>query len=361
MTVWSAAALVLAFPASSAAGLPAGFDLDVKTFLTREPAAVIAAAPVPAQNPWLAKARTLYQGLKAAGHVHAVVDFKLVDGPDYDRSPGYADYDYARNRCAMLLNERLLAESQFKDEFLYTFMVYHEVAHCDLFADPREIKPFPSLSPRAGRMLSDLLHLEFLQAGADEAMRPNGYGTYQETYADIKAMALLLAEGRPKEQVSAILRFRESSPFPFMDTHDTAGALGKVLRHPWRAMAARAIEAEARAMADEYIAGHFLAKAVPSDEYSARASEVLASKIRTPLVNYRFPYTSDEDRKLLERQFRQAAHSPYPGWLEFARLVRDNVADDDAAESFFKARYGAGPAQLKAEDEEIRRALGSLP
>ena len=349
------AVFVLAVSAR-AAGF-ADLSTDTKPFLVRT--AVSAPAPgAPVESPWLKKARDYYRHLSESGMIAADVETVGVDRPD-DRSPGYAQMHFERGVCTMMINERLTLGSDFKEEFWFKFMIYHELSHCHLFANPRPIRPFPRLSSAAARMVSDLVHLDFIQNGDDEdERRPNAYGTYQETYADVHAIGMLLAEGEPASRIEQILGFRTRGMTLPGDTHMTAGAIEDAERVPWASLDAAGIDAAAREIADKYLAQVFLKHYVRPEEYVAKPSEVLASKVSAPYYELRHPEVlRPESRDGFRKQLGQAAAAPTPVWRDWSRLAQQIGDQDQFVDAFFRLRYGKGPRELSAEDAEIRDAV----
>lgn len=359
--------LLLAFAASapaSAAGLPrfdSDFDLDVSGFLAPEAVAVpeVRAAAV-ALHP-LAKGRAFAENLRRAGHLAAETAFHPVTDPEYAESPAYVVYDFPRGVCDVFIGDKAMEKAGLGEDFMLRFVMYHELAHCHLYADPRELRPFPELGDRANRMLSDFVFLEFFRSDDGDGFKSNGYGTYHETYADIKAVGLLLSEGYSREQVLEVVRMREKASFSFMDTHDNAEVFARVLDKPWASYDSARLDSEARAIADVYIRKNVFAKLYSPHTWEFTPFvEVLAGSVSQPAGNLRYSGTAPAVRSSIEKQLAQAAAAPNPVWREYAGLVRQDLGEQALLDAFFSARYGAVKSGLDAEDQAIRRTLKAV-
>ncbi|MBI4062003.1 MAG: hypothetical protein HY403_11315 [Elusimicrobia bacterium] len=354
------AALCAAAPGAAASGLPE-FDLDLERFLRRAAAGTPVGAPAGAESPsFLKRAEELYRGLRRAGHLKAEAVFLPNTDPKMPGAPAYVVYDFTKDVCSVYIGERGMRRHGFQEDFLFRFVIYHELAHCHFYANPRELRPFPTLGDRANRMVSDLVYLEFLQMSGDDA-RVNGYGTYHETYADVKAAAILAAEGWPRARLQEIARFRENAPFSFHDTHDNAGVFEKVLSVPWKSFDPERLDAEARAIADPYIVGNFLRKVYkPAVWDFLTLSQILVGSLKTPYADLRSPGIPEDVRSEALRQYTQAGASQNPVWRKYAwliRAVRARPRDERIIEAFFESRYGAGSRALGAEDQAVRRMI----
>ncbi|MBI4061433.1 MAG: hypothetical protein HY403_08395 [Elusimicrobia bacterium] len=303
-------------------------------------------------------AQAHYLELRNKGHVRAAV--RVSSGADPLRagppdSPGYAIYDFQRRVCTVFLNPAAIRAFEFDEPFAFRFMIYHELAHCDLFAFPHEINALPGAGARANRMISDLVHLEFLHN--DDSRPVNGYGTYHETYADVKAVALLLAEGHSRERVREIVRYRASNVVSFMESHDNAGVFERILRMPWSGRAPARLDSEARAVADAYIPTNFLRKVFGAGGVPFVASDIVAAALRMPLSTLRFEHSPPADRAVIEGRLADVADARQGAWREYARLARAGGTPESVIEAFFIARYGARPRDLGEDDAAVRRAL----
>ncbi len=355
-------ALALLAPApASAVGLPR-FDLDTGSFL-RGAAAVPAmpVAGVPLESRLRAKGREYAEHLRRSGHLAAATAFHPVTDPEHAESPAYVMHDFPRGVCDVFIGDAAMEKAGFAGDFMLRFVMYHELAHCHLYAAPRDIKPFPELGAKANLMLSDFVHLEFFRSNDGDGFKANGYNTYHETYADIKAVGILLSEGFSREQVLEVVRFRERGSFSHMDTHDNAEVFAQVLDKPWASYGPERLDAEARAIADAYIRKNVFAKLYgPHVWQYTPFVEVLAGSVSQPAGNLRYPGTLPDVRASVERQTAQGAAAPNPVWRLYAGLARGSLDEPGVVDAFFRARYGAPKDGLAAEDKAIREALRAV-
>ncbi|MBI3549760.1 MAG: hypothetical protein HY078_12035 [Elusimicrobia bacterium] len=348
--------LVFAAPSAWSAGLPS-LPTDVRTFLRPAVVEVPRVSGAAVEHPFLARAKAIDARLRKAGHLRADVAFHMNENPDYENASAYVLYDFAKNRCDVFIDEKGMRKNGFEDEFLFRFVMYHELAHCHLYANPKDLKPFPALSDRANRIASDLVHLEYFRTPDGDGPKVNGYSTYHETYADVKAVGILLSESGSDAGVRRIVSFREGAAWSFMDTHDNAAVFPRVLAASWPSDPDR-LDAQARAIADPYIVVNFFRKLYrPSVWDYVALSDVLASNLRTPAVELRLTYGDEEVRKSLRERFANAAASPNLTWREYARIVLSGAKEEQLVDAFFRARYGVGVKDLVAEDASLRAAL----
>jgi hypothetical protein len=296
--------------------------------------------------------------LRAKGWIRARVEIAAIDRPD-DVSPGRSRYDFERGVCELGINERLTESGEFREEFFFKFMVYHELSHCELFAHPADLR-FPGVGSTASRMISDLVQLDFLRMAGDEIRgKPNAYSLYQETYADVKAMGMLLAEGEPASSVERLLRHRRSTAVFAGDPHGTVRALADVQAVDWTRLDAEGIEREARAIADRRAAEAALAPLLCST-YAVKASEAIRSAVSAPFYAMtHLDAVGPDQRADFRLQLVAAASADNPVWSRWSELARPGGEQEAFVETFFKARYGKGSSELSSEDEEIRAALAA--
>jgi len=351
--------LLIAAGAHAASGGEA-FGPSARDFLLKSadlPVHTPATAPAADdQDALLERARLHHRALSASGAVRARATFAANKDPEKAGSPAYTTFDFARRLCTVTLNAEAAAVSGYDEALMERFMIYHELAHCDLFAAPHEIRAFPQLSPLANRMISDLVHLEFL--GWLEPGRPNGYIIYQETYADVKALALMIAEGETPERLGAIYRRRAGGIRMPADPHATEGVFEEALSTPWRTMDAGRLDDRARSLADRHIVDNFLRPVFQTDNVAFDASSILTANLRTPLSGARSEYSPPEVREFLRVRHGEVAASAQDAWRLYSGLARSGMPEQQVIDGFFRARYGAGPEGLQAEDAALRAALG---
>jgi len=91
-----------------------------------------------------------------------------------------------------------------------------------------------------------------------------------------------------------------------------------------------------------------------------KASEALRSAVSSPFYALVHLDAVDPDQRANFRlQLVAAAAADNPVWSRWSELARSGGEQEAFVEAFFRARYGKGPAELSAEDEEIRSALSA--
>lgn len=355
----SLAILAASVPAA-AVGFP-DFDLDTNGFLVPVADTVQERRAAAVESPYRARSRALAEHLRRAGHLTARTAFHPVTDPEHADSPAYVTYDFPRGICDVFIGDEALAAQGFDREFILRFVMYHELSHCQLYAAPRDLKPFPELDEKANRMLSDFVRLEFFRPDDGSGFKANGYNVYHETYADVKAVGLLLSEGYTREQVMEIVRFRERTPFSFMSSHDNAGVFAQVLDKPWASYGPARLDAEARAIAEVHLRKNIFAHLYSAFVWEHTPFvEVLANSLGHPASSLRYAGTDPKTRAGVEAQLAQGAASPDPVWRLYADLLRKGLEKDALIDAFFSARYGAVKNGLAAEDLAVRRMLRAI-
>lgn len=306
-----------------------------------------------AEAPSLARARALAAELSGPETPRVVVT--AADDPRYDHTPAYAIYGFRDSQCRLYVNDEAVRRYDFEDEFSFRFMIYHELSHCYLYANPRPIRAFPGLSERANRLVSDLVELEFLQS--DVPGRVNGYNAYQETFADVRAISLLVAEGQPLESVQRLLSYRRDAESSAVDPHNDAPAVAEALEVPWASLGAEEREARARAIADGQVKRAFLQAAFHPERVPFVASDMLAGDLRGPFSDLTFAFADPEDRAGVQRKLADAPYAPWPVWREYARLADRGLDAAAFVSAFFRARYGVDQGGLAQDDAALAAAL----
>lgn len=117
-----------------------------------------AAAHVAPERGWsedpIGAARVLAADLTRRGKLSVAVDIEPHTLPI---SAGLARYDFAARRCEVRINPALLARSAFDSFERFRFLVYHELAHCELYARPGGFFAHFGLTSAGARSLDDLV------------------------------------------------------------------------------------------------------------------------------------------------------------------------------------------------------------
>lgn len=349
---------MLLSPQVQGAGLPE-LPRDLRPFLRRTAAAPPPAGPV--RGDIIARAREIHRDLGQRGHVRTKAEFHRTPHPKDAETPAYVEYDFVRGTCQVFLGEKGMRKEGFLDEFSFRFVLYHELSHCHLFANPRQANVFARLSALANRMLSDYIQLEYLKVSDAEEMLASAYLSYQENYADAKAVALLLAEGWPRKRILEIAKLRETDIHTVTDSHHSGGMFERLLAEDWAARGARELDRKAREIADTYSADNILSKRAFTDmlDLSPFSTE-LSGLVGILISTYRYEDHAPEAQEFIDVQNKQAAASSHPVWRAFFKALRGGAETRRAVEAFFMDRYQARPEELAAADEEIKRAFAAM-
>jgi hypothetical protein len=192
-------------------------------------------------------------------HARAVVDELArrgrVDGPvqiEAGRELGStarADFDFVTGACRVRIDPESAAV-QYPDPAALRFLVYHELSHCEFYRRPGGLFRHAGLSGRDARLLDDFVLLDALDAD-DPEDRLNLFPLAHETYADLRAAALLLEEGAHREVVGRIAAMRSDASFDRY--HATGPALARLMDLPPPALAGMRLEHTVRALTGEHV------------------------------------------------------------------------------------------------------------
>ena len=174
------------------------------------------------EDQMLSRAKIIYNEAHKRGEFTALV--KIADGSALRKSPAWVSYSH--NGCEFFLAPAYA--KQFSTELSFKFLVLHELSHCEAYHTAPPAFSWPSLSKSQNRLLSDLIELEALMLIDDE--RQNGYSIFQETYADIRAWALMIRGGVKAEDLMAFYALRNDG---FDRRHDTHSVLPEMGKYPW--------------------------------------------------------------------------------------------------------------------------------
>lgn len=337
---------------------PQGYSVAATT----EPVASLAPRPMEPHTV-LSRAIALKAELVAAGLLTASVDVALNEDPDHKGSPAYALIDFKLGVCSLRMDPAALSLYGFDEPMAFRFMVHHELAHCELYMNPKTRVFNAALDDRSNMMLSDLLDMEFFLNG--NTARVNGFNAYHETYADLRAIATMLKTGATDQDVARVIAYRKRFSGHSVDPHDTSSILERLMENaskeragpqPWVSMSPLELDERVRSVADQHAPRAFFIK-VFGGAGIFQSSSLLEASLRAPLSDLRFEFTAPVDRAFAQGRLEQARHSPNPAWHAFSKAVDAGGSDRQIIDAFFKSRYGASVAELAESDPDISRAL----
>lgn len=230
-------------------------------------------------------------------------------------------------------------------------MIFHEMTHCDLYFSLTTLQAFPDLPAHANLLLSDLLEIEYLFPSGSRQM--NGYITYHELYADIKALALMLNEGAAWEDVEPIWLFRRHSLASVVGGHDSEHMLMQVPFHMEGQLLPTSLNSRVHLLIDRYLVTHFIEKVFAPMPQHFSATRQLEGSLRTICSSLRSPWSSPREIAFLQRRLGEGANSPKSLWQDVAALMRDRSECNEFIKRFFQQRYGKPVHQLGEHDAVI--------
>lgn len=226
-------------------------------------------------------------------------------------SPGYAVFDFQKNVCQFKLNENALKESIFKEKLL-KFFIYHELSHCDFFAHPFVTFNFKELTTAQNKILNDFVFLDIL---LQTEKRLNAYNVYHEAYADVRAMALLLAEGYTPDDFKQLMALRLDDSLD--GHHSTASGFGEVFQQNWKAMSPKEVQDKVVLISGKITLNNFFADFYSKYEGTTDAFfNIYTSNVASMVTTYFYNFESDkefhEERFLLIKD--NVIINKYPLW-----------------------------------------------
>lgn len=118
---------------------------------------------------------------------------------------------------------------RYPDAVSLRFFVYRELSHCQLYRNPQGLFRHAELSDAQSRLLDDFLLLDALDAGHPEE-RINLFALAHETYADLRASALLLEEGSDRQVLRRFVAMHRDESFD--RNHAIDEALSQLIEMP---------------------------------------------------------------------------------------------------------------------------------
>lgn len=316
-------------------------------------------SPAHANEPLLQKATAQYRQAYQNGYITSVIRFKHDTELRYMDTPARAVPDFAEGTCTVFLSPKSAAKLGFDRGSRFHFMVFHEMAHCDLYFSLSTIEQFPELSKQANLLLSDLVEIEYLFPHG--ARQINGYINYHEQYADIKALALMLNEGAAWDDIEPIWLFRRASLASIIGGHDSEHILMQLPFHDWGRLPPRNVEDRVRMLTDRYVVTSFIEKAFAPLPLHFTASRQLEGSLRTICSSARSPWSSPREIAFLKRRLGEGANSPKSLWQDVALVMNESTGCSDFTERFFQRRYGKQVEHLEDQDLAIAYWLDNKP
>lgn len=313
--------------------------------------------PTQAADSLLQKATAQYRQAYQNGYITSVIRFELNTELRYTDTPARAVPDFLEQSCTVFLSPESAAKLGFDHGSRFRFMVFHEMAHCDLYFSLSTIEQFPELSQQANLLLSDLVEIEYLFPHG--ARQINGYITYHELYADIKALALMLNEGAVWDEIEPIWLFRRASLASIVGGHDSENILMQIPLHDWGHLLPMYVEGRVRMLTDRYTVTSFIEKAFAPLPLHFAASSQLEGSLRTICSSLMSPWSSPREIAFLKRRLWEGANSPKSLWQDVAAVMNESRGCGDFIERFFQRRYGKLAQHLQDQDVAIATWLGT--
>lgn len=315
--------------------------------------------PVRAEDSLLRSAAAQYRQAYQNGYITSVIRFEHNTELRYMDTPARAVPDFAEGTCTVFLSQEPAAKLGFDRGSRLRFMVFHEMAHCDLYFSLSTVGEFPELPAQANLLLSDLLELEYLFPHGSRHI--NGYITYHELYADIKALALMLNEGAGWEEIEPIWLFRRASMASIVGGHDSEQMLMQIPLHDWGQVLPMNLEGRVRLLTDRHIVTTFIEKAFAPVPTHFAASRQLEGGLRTICSSLLSPWSTAREIAFLKRRLGEGANSPKSLWRDVAAIMNESTGCGDFIERFFQRRYGKLVQHLDDQDLAIAAWLHKTP
>jgi hypothetical protein len=211
-------------------------------------------------HPVMLQAQRWTDELASRGRVSVPV--RLQAGSGFGSSGG-ADFDFVSGTCVVRIDPES-AERIYGDADALRFFVYHELSHCELYRHPGGFFRQPELSGAAARLLDDFVLLDALDADQPEE-RVNLFVLAHETYADLRASALLLEAGVDRAVVDRIAAMRRAASFD--RSHATEQALDRLMDMRAAELSGTHLESTVRMLTGEHL---LVAAIVPTYRPTAR-------------------------------------------------------------------------------------------
>ena len=305
-----------------------------------------------ADDSLLQKASTQYRQAYRTGYITSLIRFENNTELRYADTPARAVPDFAEGTCTVFLSPEAAAKLGFDRGSRLRFMVFHEMAHCDLYFSLTTLHAFPDLPAQANLLLSDLIEIEYLFPISSR--QTNGYITYHELYADIKAMALMLNEGAAWDEIEPIWLFRRSSLASVVGGHDSERILMQVPFHMEEAqLLPMKLDSKVRMLTDRYLVTSFIEKVFAPLPLHFAASRQLEGGLRTICSSLKSPWSSPREIAFLKRRLWEASNSPKSLWRDVAALLEESAECGDFIDRFFQHRYGKLAQHLNDQDAAI--------
>jgi hypothetical protein len=314
--------------------------------------------PARADDSLLQKAYAQYRQAYHTGYITSLILFEHNTELRYVDTPARAVPNFAEGTCTVYLSPESVTKLGFDQGSRLRFMVFHEMAHCDLYYSLTTIQAFPELPLQANLLLSDLLEIEYLFPH-NGARHLNGYIAYHELYADIKAMALMLNEGAVWDDIEPIWLFRRSSMASVIGGHDSERLLMQMPFHMAGPLLPMKLDSKVRMLTDRHIVNSFIEKVFAPLPLHFAASRQLEGGLRTICSSLKSQWASQRDIAFLKRRLWEGANSPKSLWQDVAFLMQHSTGCTDFIERFFLHRYDLPVQHLSYYDTAIAAWLST--
>lgn len=305
--------------------------------------------PKVAENKMLKEARLIYLEAVKRGEFTSLVSF--VDGTKIRKAPAWVNQSAAG--CEFYLSPKYAA--RFSDKISFKFLVLHELSHCEAYNKPPLAFSWPSLSNYQNHLLSDLIYLEAAMMIDDE--RQNGYSIFQETYADIRAWALMIRSGTKPDDLMAFHDLRSGG---FDRRHATYEVLPELGKFDWKNYDMEEFEEKVSFLTGQTLIGNFVCPTwLGGDACSLDFDwEVYWKSNTTQVFNQWLALKSQTDAALQVSQLRMLIIDakanfllPIPIWNHFSKIINENNFNFDNVDSVIASfRQQIYPFGLKSID-----------
>jgi hypothetical protein len=232
----------------------------------------------------MGRTRALIDQMKEKGWLSMPVALKEHD---VDHSPASAEFDFTTGTCNVLVSPKLFGAGKtvFESGLPFKFMIYHEVSHCEMHRSPKVFWTIDALN----RQEADLLDEQFLMHAMDDDAdrRLNFHLHLHEVYADLRAAAMLLAEGHSPEELSFIIVERTRNAMD--EVHDSSRAMQKLLAGASKTTTALStvdVDVLARRLSAEHVLKNIYAKRLTNlPGYPVDMRNIFRSQLQTAAFN----------------------------------------------------------------------------
>jgi hypothetical protein len=156
----------------------------------------------------IAAARAIADDLRRRGRLDGAVTFAI--DTTATRSVATVTHDFAADRCTVRISPALLEGSVYETFLHFRFLILHEVAHCALYREPGRLFAHIGLGAADARRLDDFVILDAIDQDVPRE-RPDFFAAAHETYADLRAAAILLEDGVDRQALAWVANLRDDA------------------------------------------------------------------------------------------------------------------------------------------------------